>query len=107
TARGKIDTISIADLGFTLVPVTLTEEQRSLTRHASSTAFLVTGVDPTGLASDANLMIGDIVIKVNEEMVGNLQVLADVLRLRNHTSQISFLVLRGSQLVPLSVEHRD
>ena len=98
-----MDALSVPDLGFTLLPVALTEAQQNIAKRTEAEAFIVCAVNQGGAASMARVMIGDIVVKVNEEIVSNSDMLADALHLRNRSQQVSMHVLRGEQVVTLYI----
>jgi hypothetical protein len=103
TSRRRMDALSVADLGFTLLPVALTVAQQNIAKRTEAEAFIVCEVNQGGAASLARVMIGDIVVKVNEEIVSNTDMLADALHLRNRSQQVSMHVLRGEQVVTLYI----
>lgn len=104
TARQKIEALSLSHLGFTLLPITPTQGQRaSAGLTEGGQAFLVTMIDDAGIAEIAGVSIGDIVVGVNEEIVSDAEMLADALKLRDAVGQIALSVLRGRQLISLSL----
>lgn len=100
TSRQKLEGFSAAEIGITFIPTTLTEGQRSIARQIGSMepeAFVVYAVNPNSPAAIARMMVGDVVVKVNEQIVSSVNTLADALSLRNQAGQISLHVLRGEQ----------
>ncbi|HLX41158.1 MAG TPA: PDZ domain-containing protein [Ktedonobacteraceae bacterium] len=105
TARQKIEALSLHHLGFTLLPITPTRRQRESAALAEDgQAFLITLIDDAGIADAAGLSIGDIVVGVNEEIVSDAEMLVDALKLRDHAGQIALRVLRGRQLISLTLD---
>jgi S1-C subfamily serine protease len=58
---------------------------------------------PNSVAAIAQLIVGDIVVKVNDEIVSDTEILADTVRLRNRAQQLSLQVLRGERIVTLYI----
>jgi hypothetical protein len=106
TSRQKMEAFSLDTLGFTILPTNLTQGQRASASLTGSQAFLVTMVED-GVAEAAGLSIGDIVVGVNDEIVSDVEMLADALKLRDRTGQISLRVLRGKQLISLPLRSVD
>jgi PDZ domain len=109
TSLHKMDAISIPTLGLTCIPVMLNEEQQRVAEKTNAEAFLIARIDRAGNARNANLLVGDIVVKVNDETISDLQTLADTLRLSiNATAQrLSMHILRHEKLIRLSIENPE
>jgi hypothetical protein len=104
TSRQRVDALSVVDLGFTLLPVMLTKEQQNTAQRTEAGAFMVCAVNPGSTAAEASMNVGDIVMAINGHIVNDQHLLADALHLRDQKQQISMQVLRGEQVVTLTVD---
>ena len=109
TSPHKTDTISVLELGLSFIPVLLNEEQRNIAEKTDPAAFMITKIDSTGTSRTANLMVGDMVVKVNDETISDLQTLADTLRLRVSTPAVhlSMHILRNGKLIRIYLKGQE
>ena len=92
-----VSVLALPDLGFTVMPTTLTPAQMQVAASREQEAFMVCQVAQHGPADLAGLKAGDTLVKVNGERVSNAEALADIVRLRNQMGQLPLQMLRGEQ----------
>ncbi len=90
-------------LGLGLQPVELPKPLRQALALASEVGLLVVSVDAEGPAEQASVLIGDIVLAVNGQVVGNLRAVYAHLEADQIGQPVSLRLVRGGQLMDVTV----
>lgn len=106
TSLHKMNAIVIPELGLTFIPVMLDQEQQKIAEKTDPGAFIITMIDHTENTRTADLLVGDIIVKVNDETISDLQTLADTLRLRINSpaGSLSMHILRYGKLMRINLK---
>lgn len=90
-------------LGIGMQPVAFPETARRQLGLEADRGLLVVSVAPASPAEQAGILLGDILVKVEDSPISSIQALQSFLDSENVGKAIAFEVVRGGQLVKLNV----
>ena len=103
--RQQNDTINITDLGITLLQIELSENQRNIASTHTSTAFVISALNDSGPARQAQLTVGDIVIEIDGQEPTDTQSISRILKSYKPGSTVSLCILHGEELMNVDVQN--
>jgi serine protease Do len=82
------------------------EELPQNKRLRGLSGLLVTGVDPGGMAAEAGMQRGDVIVSVNQRRVGNLKEYAGAMKEAERKGAVALLVRRGDASIYFALKIR-
>jgi S1-C subfamily serine protease len=90
-------------LGVALQPVPLPQDLKAKLQLEQETAIMLLGVEPTGPAASAGLIMGDILLQTGPSIISDAETLAAVIDSANIGESLSFRVLRAGTIQEMNV----
>jgi S1-C subfamily serine protease len=95
--------ISRPYIGVVLQPVHIPESLRARAGVAATTGLLALQLEPGGPADQAGMLLGDVLIAINEESFEQLEDVHQILEKKGIGSDIQAVAIRGGQRVELGI----
>jgi S1-C subfamily serine protease len=90
-------------LGVALQPVALPRDLKEKLKLEQDTAVMLLGLEPSGPAASAGLIMGDILLQTGTSVVSDAETLADALDRASIGENVSFRVLRAGAILEVQV----
>jgi S1-C subfamily serine protease len=90
-------------LGVALQPVALPRDLKEKLKLEQDTAVMLLGVEPNAPAASAGLIMGDILLQVENSVISDADTLADALDSASIGQALSFRVLRAGVIQEVQV----